>query len=262
MTIEVKLGAFEGPLDLLLHLIEKNKVNIYDIPISMITTQYLNYLDEMRKADLDVMSEFLVMAATLLQIKSQMLLPKQKDERGEEQDPRSELVQRLLEYKIYKYASAGLRTREIDAEKHFFKEASLPEEVAIYEEPIDPVKVVQEQQVTVSELKKIFEFVMQKREEKKDPIRSGFKEIKREEIKIEDKIESIRLQMKESKNLNFRQLLEKQSSKIEIVVTFLALLELMKMGDVLVEQEEIGEEIFIRTKEKEAEKVENKGEIT
>lgn len=262
MTIEVKLGTFEGPLDLLLHLIEKNKVNIYDIPISMITTQYLNYLDEMRKADLDVMSEFLVMAATLLQIKSQMLLPKQKDERGEEQDPRSELVQRLLEYKIYKYASVGLRTREIDAEKHFFKEASLPKEVAIYEEPIDPVKVVQEQQVTVSELKKIFEFVMQKREEKKDPIRSGFKEIKREEVKIEDKIESIRLQMKESKNLNFRQLLEKQSSKIEIVVTFLALLELMKMGDVLVEQEEIGEEIFICTKEKEAEKVENKGEIT
>ena len=104
MGIEVKLTAFEGPLDLLLHLIEKNKVDIYDIPIAVITEQYLEYLDEMQRADMDNMSEFLVMAATLLRIKSQMLLPKEVNEEGEEEDPRAELVKRLIEYKVYKYA--------------------------------------------------------------------------------------------------------------------------------------------------------------
>ena len=102
MGISVKLEAFEGPLDLLLHLIDKNKVNIYDIPIVEITKQYMEYLQEMQRRDLNVMSEFLVMAATLLDIKSKMLLPKEVNEDGEEEDPRQELVEKLLEYKLYK----------------------------------------------------------------------------------------------------------------------------------------------------------------
>ena len=103
-SLEFKLEKFEGPLDLLLHLIDKNKVDIYDIPIALITEQYMEYLDQLKEDDydMDTMSEFLVMASTLLDIKCRMLLPKEKDEEGEEIDPRTELVQRLLEYKIYK----------------------------------------------------------------------------------------------------------------------------------------------------------------
>ena len=102
MGIPVKLPAFEGPLDLLLHLIESNKIDIYDIPIVTITDQYMEYIRAMEKKDLNIMSEFLVMAATLLEIKAKMLLPAEVNEEGEEEDPRAELVERLLEYKTYK----------------------------------------------------------------------------------------------------------------------------------------------------------------
>jgi len=105
MGIPVKLQVFEGPLDLLLHLIDKNKIDIYDIPIVEITEQYMDYIRQMKEADLNIMSEFMVMAATLLDIKCRMLLPKEVNEEGEEEDPREELVQQLLEYKMYKYMS-------------------------------------------------------------------------------------------------------------------------------------------------------------
>ena len=121
MGINVKLQVFEGPLDLLLHLIDKNKVNIYDIPIAMITEQYMEYVNQMDKEDLNVVSEFLVMAATLLDIKSKMLLPKEVNEEGIEEDPRAELVEKLLEYKLFKYMSYELKDRQIDAERAFYK---------------------------------------------------------------------------------------------------------------------------------------------
>ena len=105
MGIPVKLQVFEGPLDLLLHLIDKNNINIYDIPIVQITEQYMEYIHQMEKQDLNIMSEFLLMAATLINIKSKMLLPKEVNEDGDEIDPREELVQTLLEYKMYKYIS-------------------------------------------------------------------------------------------------------------------------------------------------------------
>ena len=105
MGIPVKLPVFEGPLDLLLHLIDKNKIDIYDIPIVEITNQYMEYIRQMEREDLNVMSEFLVMAATLLDIKCRMLLPKEVNEEGEEEDPRQELVEQLLQYKMYKYMS-------------------------------------------------------------------------------------------------------------------------------------------------------------
>src|SRR5574344_1299659 len=121
MGIPVTLEVFEGPLDLLLHLIDKNKVNIYDIPIVEITDQYLEYVNNIDKQDLNIVSEFLVMAATLLDIKSKMLLPKEVNEEGEEQDPRDELVARLLEYKMYKYMAIELRDKQIDATKALYK---------------------------------------------------------------------------------------------------------------------------------------------
>lgn len=115
MAIPVKLNVFEGPLDLLLHLIDKNKIDIYDIPIVEITDQYMEYIHAMEKEDLGIMSEFMVMAATLLDIKCRMLLPKEINEEGEEEDPRAELVQKLLEYKMYKYMSYELKDKMDDA---------------------------------------------------------------------------------------------------------------------------------------------------
>ena len=118
MEISYKLDNFEGPLDLLLHLIEKNKVSIYDIPIVLITEQYLEYVNQMDHEDLDVVSDFLVMAATLLDIKSRMLLPKvEKEEEEDEEDPRAELVRRLLEYKMYKYMAQELEERAAAAKQ-------------------------------------------------------------------------------------------------------------------------------------------------
>ena len=134
MKIDIKLDVFEGPLDLLLHLIEKNKVSIYDIPIVEITNQYMEYIREMEKTySMESMSEFLVMAATLLKIKSKMLLP--QPEKEEEEDPREELVRRLTEYKMYKYAAEELKDLSVDAQKVFFKPETVPEEIKYYEEP-------------------------------------------------------------------------------------------------------------------------------
>ena len=132
-----EMQDFEGPLDLLLHLIEKNKINIYDIPIAEITDQYLEYVSCMEEESLDVVSEFLVMAATLLDIKARMLLPREVSEEGEEEDPRAELVERLLEYKTYKYMSLELKDMEVDADKVFYKAPTIPREVEKYEEPVD-----------------------------------------------------------------------------------------------------------------------------
>mgnify|MGYP000125655409 FL=1 len=129
MGIPVKLQVFEGPLDLLLHLIEKNKIDIYDIPIVEITNQYMEYIKAMQKEDLNIMSEFLVMAATLLDIKCRMLLPKEVNEEGEEEDPRQELVEQLLEYKMYKFMSYELKDRELDGDRIMYKTASIPDEV-------------------------------------------------------------------------------------------------------------------------------------
>ena len=154
MGIPVKLQVFEGPLDLLLHLIDKNKVNIYDIPIAMITDQYLEYVNAMDRQDLNIVSEFLVMAATLIDIKSKMLLPKQVNEDGEEEDPRDELVKQLLEYKMYKYMSLELRDRELDAGRAMYKKPTVPEEVLQYEAPVDLDKLLED--VTLSKLNDIF----------------------------------------------------------------------------------------------------------
>lgn len=246
MAIDIKLNIFEGPLDLLMHLIEKNKVDIYDIPISEITEQYLEYIRAMEEEDLDIMSEFLVMAATLLKIKAKMLLPVPEEEE-EEGDPREELVRRLIEYKIYKYASRELKEREREAEKSFFKLQDLPKEVLAYREEIDPADLIGD--VTLLELREVFSFVMRKRQDKLDPIRSDFGEIKQEEIKLEDKMTEIDDYIKEQREINFRILLERQMTKEAVIVAFLSILELMKLGKIRAIQSEIGGDIFIQALE-------------
>ena len=120
MDLEFKLQVFEGPLDLLLHLLDKNKVSIYDIPIVEITNQYMDYIRQMQKHDLNIVSEFMVMAATLLDIKSKMLLPAEESEEQDEEDPRAELVQQLLEYKLYKCMAFELKDRQVDAQRVFY----------------------------------------------------------------------------------------------------------------------------------------------
>ncbi len=247
MGISVKLEAFEGPLDLLLHLIDKNKVNIYDIPIAMIADQYMEYVNAMEDEDLNVVSEFLVMATTLLDIKSRMLLPKEVNEEGIEEDPRDELVQKLLEYKMYKYMSLELKDREIDASKSMYKVATVPEEVAKYEPPIDLDRLLDG--VTLRKLNDIFNMVMKKQEEKVDPIRSKFGKIEKEEVSLPDKIDFVKDYALTHKKFSFRKLLETQHTKMHIIVSFLAILELMKMGIINIVQENTFDDIMITANE-------------
>ena len=244
-AIDVKLNVFEGPLDLLLHLIEKNKVNIYDIPIVTITEQYLEYVNNMEEEDLDVMSEFLVMAATLIKIKSKMLLPKDEEVEDDEEDPREELVRRLLEYKMYKYAAGELKDLELEGNKSFFKKATIPSEVKNVKQEVDPYELISKADIDLQKLNEIFKSVMRKQVDKVDPIRSKFKEIEREEISLEEKMAEVREQVRGLEGINFRTLLEMQASKMNVIVTFLAILELMKIGAITIKQEEIFGEIVI-----------------
>ena len=247
MGISVKLEVFEEPLDLLLHLLEKNKVNIYDIPIVEITNQYMEYMREMQRRDLNIMSEFLVMAATLLNIKSKMLLPKRAaDEEEEPEDPRAELVQQLLEYKMFKCISYELKDRQMDAERTMFKKPTIPDEVAAYEEPVNLAELIGD--MTLKKLNAIFQSVMAKQENKIDPIRSKFGKIEKEEISLNDKMEYLEAYAAEHKRFGFESLLEKQGSKMEVIVTFLAILELMKTGKITIYQEKTLDTIVIETK--------------
>ena len=243
MGIPVKLEVFEGPLDLLLHLIDKNKIDIYDIPIVEITNQYMEYIHAMQEKDLNIMSEFLLMAATLLDIKCRMLLPVEVNEEGEEEDPRQELVEKLLQYKMYKYMSYELKDRQLDGERLMFKEATIPSEVKEYQEPVDLDELLDG--ITLKRLQEVFQDVMKKQYNKLDPVRSVFGKIEKEEVTVEEKMDYLTEYINTHKQFRFRDLLKKQSSKTQLVVTFLALLELMKTGLVYVEQENTFDDIII-----------------
>lgn len=243
MSISYKLDNFEGPLDLLLHLIEKNKVSIYDIPIVMITEQYLEYVSRMETENLDVVSEFLVMAATLIEIKARMLLPAQEDESGEEEDPRAELVARLLEYKMYKQMASQLQEMEQDAEKHFYKDPTIPVEVAKYEPPVDLDALLGD--LTLAKLQSIFASVMKRQNDRVDPVRSRFGEIRKESVSLEKRISSVLDFAKQNRRFSFRQMLTKRPGRVEVVVTFLAVLELMRMGRIRLTQAELFDDMDI-----------------
>ena len=243
MSISVKLQVFEGPLDLLLHLIDKNKVNIYYIPIVLITDQYLEYVNAMDKQDLDVVSEFLVMAATLIDIKCRMLLPKPVNEDEEEEDPRRELVERLLEYKKYKLIAEELKDMSVDAEKNMYKVPTIPDEVAKYEAPVDMQALLSD--ITLAKLNNIFSQIMKRQVDKIDPIRSKFGKIEKEEVNQEEKIEELMEYAREHGKFSFRDLLLSQASKMQIIVMFLAVLEMMKIGKITITQEDIFDDIII-----------------
>lgn len=243
MGIPIKLEVFEGPLDLLLHLIEKNKVDIYDIPIVLITEQYLEYVSQMDAADMDVMSEFLVMAATLVRIKSKMLLPPDEEEEEEYEDPRQELVERILEYKMYKYASFELKDRQVDAGRMLFKEPSIPEEIRDFREDVPIEELLSD--ITLAKLQGIFHSVMKKQVDKIDPIRSKFGEIEKEEISLEDHIMFLEEYAREHRTFSFRKILENGRGKTYVIITFLGILEMMKLGKLSILQENIFDDIHI-----------------
>ena len=233
MALSVKIESFEGPLDLLLHLIDVNKFNIFDIPIVEITAQYMEYLKSMETEDLNVMSEFLVMAATLLEIKAKMLLPAEVDEEGEEIDPREDLVQKLLEYKMYKYMSYELKDRLSVSGKVLYK----------YEQPVDLEELVGD--LTLTRLNAIFQSLMRRQNDKIDPIRSKFGQIEQEEVSLDEKMMDLRTYAQEHATFRFSELMREQKGKIQMIVTFLAVLELMKTGELTVVQEHLFDDMLI-----------------
>ena len=239
MSISVSLEAFDGPLDLLLHLIEKNKIDIFDIPIVEITRQYMEIISQMDTRDMDIMSDFLLMAATLLKIKSKMLLPVEKDEE-EEEDPRQELVERLLEYKMYKYASLELKDLQVDAAKQLFKPSTIPEEVADFQDEVDVSELLSD--VTLAKLQRIFRGVMRKQIDK-------IGKIEKEQVSLPDRMVYIEEYARKHRQFNFRVLLEQQADKMMVIVSFLGILELMKVGCLKIVQENIFDDIWITWQE-------------
>ncbi|MBQ6550558.1 MAG: segregation/condensation protein A [Lachnospiraceae bacterium] len=234
MSIEVKLSAFEGPLDLLLLLIEKNKVDIYDIPIVTITDQYMEYVNSLPGDDLDLLSDFLLLASTLLDIKARMLLPKEEDENGEEIDPRSELVERLIEYKEFKKISEELREIYGEEEQPFFRDPSFPEEVLRYRPPIDFDALFSG--ITGEELREAFRTVLLREREKVDPEKSRFGTIKKDPVRLADKVRLIKRISEKKGKFTFKELFEDAHTRSDVVVTFIACLELVRIGYLKVKQ--------------------------
>ncbi len=243
-SINVHLEAFEGPFDLLFHLIEKNEIDIYDIPIAQLTEQYIAFLEQAEYKNMDGMSEFLLMAATLIEIKSKLLLPKQKQEQPQ-QDPREELVNKLLEYKKFKEITEDFKKREETAALVLYKEA---------DKAVEKLKQSNKQDlnldkflcgITLDNLYEAFTEVMKRRETKVDRVRSSFKSVERDLYTIDEKIDYIRDLLILRPSVSFYTIFRPKAVKMEIVVTFLALLELIKMKEVSVSQKETFSEILI-----------------
>lgn len=225
MSYKVKLNIFEGPMGLLLHLIQKHEIDIYDIPIALITREYLEYLDLMTTLNLDVAGEFLVMAATLTQIKSRMLLPPEEAGEDEEEgmDPRQELVERLLEYKKFKEASLDLKSQEnlwIDTYAHGADDNIKEERELVLVN------------LNLMDLIEAFRKVLSK------PAADGVHEITVETMTIKEKISWIMETLENCDSIRFEDLFSGSPDRTEIIVTFLALLEIIRLRLVRIEQNE------------------------
>ena len=242
--MDVKLEAFEGPFDLLFHLIEKNEIDIYDIPIATLAGQYLEYLESSNIADMDGMSEFLVMAATLLEIKSKYLLPNTKSTEEEEADPRAELVARLLEYKKYKSVTTDLLSRAQEAALMLYKETG--DSILKFSNEKEPQELSEFLKgITLSDVYKAFEEVMRRRETKVDHVRSSFRYVERDLYTVQEKQQYIRDLLLLSPKTTFHSIFRKDARKMEVVVTFLALLELIKLKEIIITQNGAFAEILI-----------------
>ena len=246
MEIDVKLDAFEGPLDLLLHLIEKNKIDIYDIPIADITSQYLAYVREIPPDDMERASAFVVMAATLIEIKSKMLLPPEVNEEGEEIDPREDLVRQLLEYKMYRYAADELRICQEEASQVFYKEASVPEAVLSYRPAPDVDAFCAG--VELSDLKKTFEKLMRRQIDRFDQQHASFGKIEKETVSLPEKMARMKDYAASHRTFSFRTLLSDAKNKMDVIITFVVLLEMIRQGELCVRQDRLFDDIEVTSK--------------
>ena len=234
MSYKINLEIFEGPLDLLLYLVKKDHLNIYDIPVSLVTEQYLQYLNLMKLLDLNIAGEFLVMAATLMQIKSKMLLPAEESQGVEEEeaDPRAELVKRLLEYEKFKQIAQELREKET-GQHEIFKRPKTGQEKEKYGEK------------EVFFEASIFDLINAFSQALKDVPKEAFYEVIKDEFSVEEKVHDLLHFLLISPSVRLSELFTKAKNKIEIIVIFLAILELVRMKEVVARQSALFEDIEI-----------------
>ena len=233
---KVSLEIFEGPLDLLLYLIKRDEVDIYDISLERVTSQYLDYIETFKLLNIDLASEFISMAANLMYIKSRTLLPKREqppEEDAEEDDPRWELIRQLIEYKKFKDAAGFLHRRELEQEQVFAHTPQKQEKLATDE----PVPLAE---VSIFDLIRAFQNVLKRFDEAQD-----FGDIIDDRFTVNDKIELLMNKLTPGKSMKLQDLFQEATSKIEVIVTFLAVLELMKMNQFRARQNELLGEIEI-----------------
>ncbi|MBU3153878.1 segregation/condensation protein A [Clostridium estertheticum] len=242
MPVSIKVTNFEGPFDLLLHLIKKNKMNIYDINIVEITNQYLEYLRSMKEMDLEMTSEFIVIAATLIEIKSKYLLPKNKEDVSteDEYDVEKELMDKLVEYRKYKAIAENLKVMEQETGIMISKKPEIIEEDNQNIKEVDFLK-----NITIFDLHNLYNGLMEKYKNKMNTDIIVNKEILIDEYKIEDKMEELKHKLNHFGKIHFTNLIYGYSSKIEVIVMFLALLELIKIKSVRVFQESNFKAIYL-----------------
>jgi len=218
---KIKLENFEGPLDLLLFFIKRDELDIYDIPISYITEEFMTYTKLMEELDLEIAGDFILMASTLMQIKARMLLPKEIDEKGDEIDPRAELVNALLEYKRYKEMSEELSISEAQQRKLSYR-GNYNSDDKTYPDDLGTLL----KNITVYDLIKAFKKAIEERS------REAIHQVKSYNVSIEEQIEDILSKTDFGKEITFIDLIKDMVEKIRIIVTFTALLELIKMGKI------------------------------
>ncbi len=235
--MEFKLKQFEGPLDLLLHLINKSKIAVEDIFVSDITEQYLEYMDALSEPDMDSASEFLAMAALLLEIKSRSLLPKPPAPAEDEEDPQQLLIRRLKEYKQIKENSQKLRENEQKLEGRYYK---LPQELNFD-------KRFELSEVSLEALMEAFREVLSRVEQKRAP--AAVREIRRDMFSVREKMTYLKRRLNDKKRISFYSLFETDSSRQEVIATFLALLELCKQRFLLIRQDSLFADISIKLAE-------------
>ena len=236
MSYKIKLDLFEGPLDLLLYLVKKDHLNVCDIPITQVTQQYLQYMELMRLLDLNIAGEFLVMAATLIHIKSKMLLPPEPKEDGqaEEDDPRNELVRKLLEYQKFKEAAGLLRQKELQRQNIFTRQAQVSS--------VDGERYFE---ASLFDLLSAFSNAL------KEIPKELFYEIIKDEFTVEEKVHDLLHMLMNTASLSLSSLFGKAINQVEMVVTFLAILELIRLKEIVVAQKELfGDILVVRNQEK------------
>ncbi len=253
MSYKVKLTAFEGPFDLLVYLIENAKMSIYDIRISEITEQYIAYVKELEHMDFNVASEFMVLAATLLDIKSRMMLPRNEEAVGQSvEDPRSELVERILEYKYFKECAQRLQESE--------REAAL-----MYEKPREDISEFLENpdellNLDIKKFAQAFELFLSKKR-REEEVRAHYVRVERDKASMESRIEYIRVKLKDAlmhgiSKVNMKELIPDRNDRYDIVVTFTSVLQMMRARIITAKQEHLYGDIILDTDVRAGEEIE------